>query len=204
LTQEKDMRTRILIQRASLLLALLMPLSAANACEFIYDEGWRVWRGDCRHTLEIKGPLVRSEAVMARTKLRIPDLQVDKLKFRLRGNLLEVSADIVNEGTGGSPLTTVVLNVTLMTASGNTTLALRPAAVPVLASMATQRVLVDTVTVDYSLDDVDVMVTGMVDPVTNAQPVRGGVFELIESNNMVTHLCRVYGPSPNVSVQPCN
>jgi hypothetical protein len=185
----------------------LLLATGANACDFIYDEVAKITRGECALTIDRKAPLVRREMALARTRLPIPDLLIDKLKFRLRGNRLEVYADIHNQGTGSSAATTVVLNVTLMDplAPGNaTTQPLGPAVVPVLASMATQRVLIGAVTVDYSVTDVDVVSAGMVDPVTNAQPVRGSLFELDESNNAVMHLCRVYGPPANAAVQPCN
>jgi hypothetical protein len=181
--------------------------SGAQACELSYHEAWKIWRGECALTIDTKGPQLLNEVVVARTTLKLPDLLIDKLKFRLFGDQLEVYADITNTGTGSSPATTVVLNTSVFDPASPAVVATRalgPATVPALASMATQRVFMGTLTTDHSIHDVDVLVNGMVDPITSAQPMRGMVFELVESNNSVMHLCRVFGPLPNQAVQACN
>jgi hypothetical protein len=191
------------------ILALLVTAclsGGAGACDLTFDETWKLWLGECALTISPKGPLVKSAVAIARPSLRVPDLQIDKMKFRLTGNQLEVHADIVNEGTGASPASTVELTFKFYDPQtpGTWSQSTRRAAVPALMPMSMQRVFVSTFTVNYSNFDVDILSVGMVDPVTASQPVRGLVFEAIESNNDITHLCRIYGPTPDPSVRPCD
>ncbi len=195
------------IRPSTLALLLAIPLAnGAQACDLTYDETWKLWRGECALTIDPKGPMVRNEIAVARSTLKLPDLQIDKLKFRVSGNSLDVHADIVNEGTASSPATVVELRFRFSDPQSPTiwSEATRRAAVPSLAPMASQRVFVSTFTVNYSSFDVDVLSLGMVDPVTTSQPVRGLVSEIIESNNEVMHLCRIYGPPADASVRPCD
>jgi hypothetical protein len=189
----------------ALLLTACLPVGA-GACDLVFEEHWNLWIGECSLTINPKGPFVMSQVAVARPSLKIPDLQIDKMKFRLTGNQLTVHADIVNEGTGASPATTVELTFKFYDPQtpGTWSESTRRAAVPALMPMSTQRVFVSTFTVNYSSFDVDVLSVGMVDPVTASQPVRGQVFEVIESNNDITHLCRIYGPPADPSVRPCD
>ena len=193
------------LSTVALLIALQMS-AEVQACELIYNENWRLWRGECALTIDPKGPLIKNEIAIARTSLKLPDLQIDKLKFRLIGNSLDVHADILNDGTATSPATVIELLFTFSDplSPGVWSESTRRAVVPSLAPMATQRVFVSTFTINHSNFDVDVLSVGMVDPVTTSQPVRGLVSEVIESNNDVMHLCRVYGPLADTSVRPCD
>lgn len=194
-------------RRPILVLLFASLLSAgAQACDFNYNETWKLWIGECSLTINPKGPLIKNEIAVARTTLKLPDLQIDKLKFRLTGNQLDVHADIVNDGTASSPATTVELLFKFGDPLSPTVWSesTRRAAVPALAPMMTQRVFVATFTVNHSNFDTDILSVGMVDPVTTSQPVRGSVIEVIESNNDVMHLCWVYGPLADTSVRPCD
>jgi hypothetical protein len=191
------------------LAALWLCSANAGACEIWVDEPLKVWRGNCNLTIDPKAPKV-FEQFVGQTRwpyvFKMPDLIIDKFKFRLVGNSLEISADITNIGQQSSPATNVGVTVTTIDVSNPAAQTNTPmlAAVPPLTAAATQRISLGTVFVDYSAHDVDVATAGMVDQVTAVQPVRGTVFESDETNNSQIHLCRVFGPNPNVSVRACN
>jgi len=136
----------------------------------------------------------------------MPDLLIDKYKFLLIGNLLHVLAHITNAGKQTFAVNDIGVTVTTIDVSNPASQTATPllAAVPSLAAMTTQRVSLGTVFVNYSAHDVDVAAAGMVDQVTAAQPVRGTLVESNENNNTLIHLCRVFGPTPDASVQACN
>jgi hypothetical protein len=187
----------------------LCSANGAQACEIWRDEFLEVWRGTCNLTLDPKAPKVLVKFV-GHTNwgdiFKMPDLLIDKYKFRLIGNSLEILADITNAGRQTSAATNIGVTVTTIDVSNPASQTATPllAAVPSLAAMTTQRVSLGTIFVNYSAHDVDVAIAGMVDQVTVAQPVRGTVVESNENNNTLIHLCRVFGPSPDVSVQACN
>ena len=59
-----------------------------------------------------------------------------------------------------------------------------------------------TINVPNKSQDWDLILLGVTDPPTVAQPVRGAVTESDETNNSLVHTCRVYGPTPDTSVAP--
>jgi hypothetical protein len=187
----------------------LCSTQGAQACEVWRDEVLKVWRGNCNLTLDPKAPKV-FERFVGQSRwadvFKMPDLVIDKFKFYLVGNSLEVSADVANIGRQNSAATNVGITVTTIDVSNPTSPTTTPllANVPSLAPAATLRISLGTVFVNYSAHDVDVVTAGMVDQVTVAQPVRGTVVESNETNNSLMHTCRVYGPIPDVSVRACN
>ena len=76
--------------------------------------------------------------------------------------------------------------------------------VPALPASTSQRVSVATVNVPNMNQDWDLILMGVTDPTTVAQPVRGAIMESDETNNVATHACRWYGPTPDTAVEPCN
>lgn len=188
---------------------LLSSVTGVQACDVWLDDPLKIWRGDCNLTIDPKAPKV-FEHFIAQTRsahrFKMPDLAIQKFKFRLVGNSLEVLADITNIGLQASPATNVGATVTTIDVSNPSARITTPllASVPTLAATTTQRISLGSVFVDYSVHDVDVVSAGMVDQVTVAQPVRGTVFESDETNNSLIHVCRVYGPTPDLSVQACN
>jgi hypothetical protein len=189
--------------------ALMCFANGASACDMWRDEILKAWRGHCNLTIDPKAPKV-FENFIAQSRwpyvFKLPDLLIDKYKFRLVGNSLEILADVTNLGAQSSVATNIGVTVTTIDVSNPAPQTATPllAAVPSLAAMTTQRVSLGTVFVNYSAHDVDVATAGMVDQVTVAQPVRGTVVESNENNNSLIHLCRVFGPNPDVSVQACN
>jgi hypothetical protein len=187
---------------------LLFIATAAGACDLGYDEIAKAWRGVCKLSMDItRATLTTPELPIVRPTIRQPELSIEKFKYRLRGNQLEVFADIRNEGPADSVATTVVSNI-LVTDPANVnrmiTTVFAPAAVPMLPAASTRRITLGTVTVDYSLHDVDVTLAAIVDPVLNARQPHGANWELIEANNLELDFCRVYGPNGNAAVGPCN
>lgn len=180
-------------------------VAQANTCNLWLDESAKVWRGNCK----LEGPLalVNGELQVVRPQIRLAELRIARFRYQLRGNLLEVWADIRNDGTADSVATTVVANV-LVTDPVNVnqmnTTVFPSTAVPVLPALSARRVLLGSVTIDYSRHDVDVNAGGMVDPILSATRPRGTNIELIEGNNVTIGACRVYGPDPDPSVGPCN
>ena len=191
------------------LAAMALFSASAHACDLWLDEPLRLWRGNCNLTVDPKAPKV-FEQFIADTRVRyvfkLPDLVIHKFKFQLFGNTLEVLADVRNIGAQASPVTNVGVTVTTLDVSNPALRMTVPllAAVPSLAPGTTQRISLGTVFADHSAHDVDVATAGMADQVTAAQPVRGTVFESDENNNSLIHMCRVFGPSPDLSVQACN
>lgn len=197
------------LQYACMAALLMCSANGARACDVWIDEPLKVWRGNCNLTVDPKAPKV-TEAFVAQARFpyvfKMPDLIIHKFKFLLVGTSMEVQADVRNIGAQSSPATNVGVTVTTMDVSNPAARTTAPflAAVPPLAAGTTQRISLGTVFVDHSAHDVDVATAGMVDQVTAAQPVRGTVFESDETNNSVIHMCRVFGPNPDVSVQACN
>lgn len=180
-------------------------VAQANTCNLWLDESAKVWRGNCK----LEGPLalVNSELQVVRPQIRLAELRIARFRYQLRGNLLEVWADIQNDGTADSVATTVVANVLVtdpvIVTQMNTTV-LPSATVPVLPAMSGRRILLGSVMVDYSRHDVDVNVGAIVDPFITASRPRGANIELVEGNNVRIDACRVYGPNFDASVGPCN
>lgn len=204
------MKNKSNVRKGAWLAALaLCAASTSQACDMWLDEPLKAWRGLCNLTIDPKAPKV-TEAFVAQGRwpyvFKMPDLIIRKYKFRLVGNSLEISADVTNIGLQNSQATNVGVTVTAIDVSNPAARSTTPmlAAVPPLAATTTQRISLGTIFVDYSAHDVDVATAGMADQVTVAQPVRGTVFESDETNNSLIELCRVFGPNPDVSVQPCN
>jgi hypothetical protein len=190
--------------------ALLALATGAGACEITRDGVTGVWRGNCNLTIDPKGPKVEQvfiDGVSQPIRLRIPDLIIDKFKFFQNGNDIEVYADIVNLGILSSPivkLDAIADAVDPVTRLVQDTFTTSPMlSVPVLRGGARLRIYLGTLNVDTSLQDWDVVISGMVDRITLALP-SGTAIESNETNNGLIHLCRVYGPNPNTALQPCN
>ena len=189
---------------------LLAGANTGNACEIERDFVTGMWRGNCNLTIDPKAPKVEVPYIDAKTgriHIRMPDLLIDKFKYSLVGNDLEVYVDVVNEGLQSSFATEVGLTIIVRDPSDHrvvsTVRPVRP--VPALAAGARQRIYMTTVYPNASAQDWEVVTTGMVDLTTVAQPVRGLVIESNETNNGLVHLCIVYGPNPTVSSLPlCN
>jgi len=199
------MNRRRWMTRVAVALALLGTAAAAGACDFTWDEKWKIWRGNCSLT-SASGLKVEKTVVVSHPTLKMPDLHLDRVSFFLNGNSLELTAYIENIGTLTSGATTVFFDVTL-TDPGNplssTTVSVGPAGVPSLPVNARQGLFVGAFSVDNSQHDVDVTAVGMVDPPTVAQPVRGTLYESDESNNDIVFMCRVFGPFPAAGVPGC-
>jgi len=194
--------------RGALAAMLLAAAASANACDLEQDAKSGIWRGECKLAIDaVSASLASNHIRVIRPNFRMPELYIEKFKYRLRGNRLEVSADVRNAGTGNSMATTIVSNI-LVTDPANVsrtvTTVFAPAAVPALPAMSTQRVILGEGTVDYSLHDVDVTMAAIIDPFINASLPRGANQELNENNNLEVDFCRVFGPDANTSVPPCN
>jgi hypothetical protein len=189
---------------------LFASLGTAHACEIWRDEVWKIWRGNCNLTIDPKAPQIKQpfiDGTRSPIRFRWPDLTIDKFKFNLIGNSLEVYADVTNIGDQASIATNIGLTVTTFDPRNpvpQATSSLPVVPVPPIPASATRRIYVGTVFVDYSAHDVDVATSGMVDQVTAAQPVRGTVVEADETNNSLIHMCRVFGPTPDATLRACN
>jgi hypothetical protein len=183
-----------IVKLAVVAAVMLSAAQGANACQFTWDEKWKIWRGDCS-LADANGP--RQEIMIDRIPIKMPDLVVDRYSFFLVGNSLEVTAYVENVGTQTARATTVALNVTLVDPANPmaaTTTAIGPVSVPSLSASARLGIFVGALSVDRT-HDVYVTTAGMVDPPTAAQPVRGVVIESTESNNGLVHTCTVFGPA---------
>src|SRR5918995_1396768 len=75
---------------------------------------------------------------------------------------------------------------------------------PAVPSNSERRTYFATINLPNRSQDWDLVLLGVTDPPTAAQPVRGAITESDESNNILMHHCRVYGPTPDMSVGTCD
>lgn len=186
---------------------LLLSGVSAQACEIWRDEHLGIWRGNC----DLRGKFMVSQSFLANSEHRLilkwPDLHIRRFRFFVIGTSIAIEADVENLGTGS--VAASVLNVdatfgnplTGMQQGGSTSFTVN---VPALTSNSSQRVTVGTVFVPNNTQDWDLILLGITDPPTVAQPVRGAILESDETNNSKNYACRWYGPTPDTSLQPCN
>lgn len=186
--------------------ALLLSGVSAQACEIWRDKDFGFWRGNC--DLE---KFKVSESFIAnfehRLILRWPDLHIRKFKYFVVGSSIDIQADVENIGMGNAAASTLVVDVSI----GNPLTGMQQGnsmqvtvQVPALPLNTSQRVYVATVNVPNTTQDWDLVLFGVTDPPTVAQPVRGLLTESDETNNSKSDTCRWYGPNPDTSVGPCN
>jgi hypothetical protein len=185
---------------------LLLSGVSAQACEIWRDEELGIWRGNCK----LKDFLVQ-ETFLAQYQrpliFKWPDLHIREFDYYTNGTSVEIYADVQNIGMGNaiaSPLTVDVSfgnPLTNMQQGNSVQFTVQTPAVP---RNTTQSVYVGTVTVPNDDQDWDLILFGVTDPPTTAQPVRGTVTESDETNNSRNHTCRWYGPTPDTSVAGCN
>ena len=185
---------------------LLLGTVSAQACEIWRDKDLGVWRGNCK----LKDFLVSQSFIAVyqpRLIIRWPDLHIRKFKYFVTGTQIDIEADVENLGAGNAPASTLVVDVNI----GNPLTGLQQGSpmqftvqVPALPLNTSQRVSVGSVNVPNTAQDWDLILMGVTDPLTMAQPVRGAITEADETNNILTDTCRWYGPNPDTSVGPCN
>ena len=185
---------------------LLLSGVSAQACEIWRDEELGIWRGNCK----LKDFLVQ-ETFLAQYQrplvFKWPDLHIREFDYYTNGTSVDIYADVQNIGMGNaiaSPLTVDVSfgnPLTNMQQGNSVQFTVQTPAVP---RNTTQSVYVGTVTVPNDDQDWDLILFGVTDPPTTAQPVRGTVTESDETNNSRNHTCRWYGPTPDTSVAGCN
>jgi hypothetical protein len=186
--------------------ALLLAGMSAQACEIRRDKELGVWRGTC-----VLRDFLVSEAFIARYQrpfiFKLPDLQIREFDYFVSGSVVEVYAEVENIGGADAPASVVTVDVSIgnpLTGNQQGASQQFTAQVPPLARNSSRSVLVGSVTVSSTTQDWDLIVFGVTDPPTMAQPMRGAVIESNESNNMLNHSCRWYGPNPDLSLPGCN
>jgi hypothetical protein len=185
---------------------LLLSGVSAQACEIWRDKELGVWRGNCN----LRDFLV-SQTFIATYQPRLifkwPDLKIRKFKYVIIGSSVEIYADVQNIGMGNaaaSPLTVDVSignPVTGMQQGSSVQFTVQTPAVPFNSE---HRTYFATINLPSASQDWDLILLGVTDPPTAAQPVRGAITESDETNNMLMHTCRVYGPNPDTSVGACD
>jgi hypothetical protein len=185
---------------------LLLSAVSAQGCEIWRDEELGIWRGNCK----LKDFLVTQTFIATHRPWPIfkwPDLQIRKFKYYVIGSSVEIQADVENIGMGNAIASTLVVDQSF----GNPQTGMQQGAstqftvqVPALARNTSQRVYVGTVNVPNQNQDWDLIMFGVSDPPTMAQPVRGLITESNETNNSLVHTCRWYGPTPDTSVEGCD
>jgi hypothetical protein len=195
-------------RRFRLAAAALLLLSgvSAQACEIWRDEDLGLWRGNCN----LKDFLVSQSFIATlqpRLILKWPDLHIREFDYYVSGSSIEVYAEVENIGMGNAIASPVTVDVSI----GNPLTGMQvgnsqqfTAQVPALPRNTSRSVLVGTVTVPNTAQDWDLIVFGVTDPPTMAQPIRGTVTESDETNNSRNHTCRWYGPNPDTSLSGCN
>jgi hypothetical protein len=185
---------------------LLLGGVSAQACEIWRDEELGVWRGNC----SLKDFMVKQTFIATyqpRLIFKWPDLKIRKFKYVIFGSSVEIYADVQNIGMGNaaaSPLTVDVSignPVTGMQQSSSVQFTVQTPAVPLNSE---RRTYFATINLPNRSQDWDLILLGVTDPPTAAQPVRGAIMESDETNNMLVHTCRVYGPNPDTSVAACD
>jgi hypothetical protein len=185
---------------------LLLSAVSAQACEIWRDKDLGIWRGNCKlKDFQVSQSFIAD--FQPRLMLKWPDLHIRKFKFFVVGTSVDIEADVENIGLGNAAASTLVVDANI----GNPLTGMQQGSpmqftvqVPALPASTSQRVSVATVNVPNMNQDWDLILMGVIDPPTMAQPVRGALTESDETNNVTTHTCRWYGPTPDTAVQPCN
>ena len=185
---------------------LLLSAVSAQACEIWRDKDLGIWRGNCKlKDFQVSQSFIAN--FQPRLMLKWPDLHIRKFKFFVVGTSVDIEADVENIGLGNAAASTLVVDANI----GNPLTGMQQGSpmqftvqVPALPASTSQRVSVATVNVPNMNQDWDLILMGVIDPPTMAQPVRGALTESDETNNVTTHTCRWYGPTPDTAVQPCN
>lgn len=190
---------------------LLLSGASAQACEIWRDEELGIWRGNC-NLADFRKDFMVSQSFLANYDHRMidfkwPDLEIDKFKFFVSGRDITIEADIRNVGRGNAIASVLAVDATFanpLTGMQQGSSMQFTVAVPALPLNTSQRMSVGIVTVPNNMQDWDLVLLGVVDPPTRAQPVRGSVLESDETNNSKNHACRWFGPMPDTSLQTCN
>ena len=185
---------------------LLLSAVSAQACEIWRDKDLGIWRGNCKlKDFQVSQSFIAN--FQPRLLLKWPDLHIRKFKFFVVGTSVDIEADVENIGLGNAAASTLVVDANI----GNPLTGMQQGSpmqftvqVPALPASTSQRVSVATVNVPNVNQDWDLILMGVIDPPTMAQPVRGALTESDETNNVTTHTCRWYGPTPDTAVEPCN
>jgi hypothetical protein len=185
---------------------LLLSAVSAQACEIWRDKDLGIWRGNCKlKDFQVSQSFIAN--FQPRLMLKWPDLHIRKFKFFVVGTSVDIEADVENIGLGNAAASTLVVDANI----GNPLTGMQQGSpmqftvqVPALPASTSQRVSVATVNVPNMNQDWDLILMGVIDPPTMAQPVRGALTESDETNNVTTHTCRWYGPTPDTAVEPCN
>jgi hypothetical protein len=190
---------------------LLLSGVSAQACDVWRDPELGIWRGNCSLTEDFRNKFVISQSFLAnfehRLILKWPDLHIRKFKFFVTGTSMTIEADIENLGDGNAAASVLAVDATFanpLTNMQQGSSVQFTVNVPALSSNTSQRVSVGSVNVPNNAQDWDLVLLGVIDPPTMAQPVRGAILESDETNNSKNHACRWYGPVPDTSLQPCN
>ena len=194
-------------RRYRLAAAALLLLSgvSAQACEIWRDEELGVWRGNC----DLKDFMVKESFIATyqpRLIFKWPDLKIRKFKYITFGSSVEIYADVQNIGMGNAAASPLTVDVNI----GNPVTGMQQSSVqftvqaPAVPSNSERRTYFATINLPNRSQDWDLVLLGVTDPPTAAQPVRGAITESDESNNILMHHCRVYGPTPDMSVGTCD
>jgi hypothetical protein len=186
--------------------ALLLTGMSAQACDIWRDKELGIWRGNCN----LKDFLVSQTFIVShqpRLILRWPDLKIRKFKYYVVGSSVEMYADVENIGMSNAAASPLTVDVSIgnpltgMQQGNSVQFTVQSPAVP---SMTNRRVYFATMNLPNSSQDWDLILLGVTDPPTAAQPIRGAITESDETNNILTHTCRVFGPNPDTSVAACD
>jgi len=197
------------IATLSLMFFGALATGSAAACDVWRDE-FGFYRGNCNLSVEFKDKYrVNMEFVATlepRFHFKLPNFHPRKFKYFLTGTDLQIDVEVENLGDLAAPAADVAVMVNIVdpiTGAQQAAMAYT-ARTMTIQPTSSQRVLITHVQVPNTLQDWDIVSVAMVDPGTPAQPVRGSVVESNETDNALTHSCRVYGPNPDTSLEPCN
>jgi hypothetical protein len=191
-----------------LMLGGALATSSALACDVWHDEFG--YRGICDLRVEFKDKYRLNMEFFAtlepRFHFKIPNFHPRKFKYFLSGTDLQIDLEVENLGDLDAPAADVAVIVNIvdpltMTQNSSTPYTART---PVIPAGMSRRVTITHVQVPTTTQDWDFVSVAIVDPATMAQPVRGSVAESNENDNELDHSCRVYGPNPDTSLEPCN
>jgi hypothetical protein len=196
------------IAALSLMVGGALATSSAVACEVWRDEFG--YRGICDLRVEFKDKYRLNVEFLAtlepRFHFKIPNFHPRKFKYFVTGTDVQIDLEIENLGDLDAPAADVAVMVNIVDPLTGTQQPTMPytARTPVIAAGMSGRVNITHVQMPNQLQDWDIVSVAVVDPPTTAQPIRGGVAESDETDNVLNHTCRVYGPNPDTSVGPCN
>jgi hypothetical protein len=184
---------------------LLLGTFSAQACEIWRDKELGIWRGNCK----LKDFLVSQTFIGTYepvVRIGWPDLHIRKFRYFVIGSSIEIEAEVENIGLRNAPASTLTVDANIgnpLTGvqQGTTQFTVQ---VPALALNTSRRASVGTMFVPNTTQDWDLVLMGVTDPPTTAQPVWGAITEANETNNVRMHTCRWYGPTPDTSVEACN